>query len=120
MSNFWEWLKVYVYSNYQYYFINRKEINTMTKFNFTDRETYKRYASEWKAEYKANSATIRRMKAEIKAAQISGNHDEASRLQSSREYLRSIQRRALEERAETKVEAQRQYLAARDAEKIAA
>lgn len=86
----------------------------MTKFNFTDRDSYIAFVHNWKAEYKANSETIRRMKADIKAAQKAGSFNEASRLQSSRQYMRRIQREALELRAEAKVESQRQYLAAQE------
>jgi hypothetical protein len=83
-------------------------------FNFTDRASYKAYVAEWKATYKANSKLIRDLKAEIKHEQKNGSSLKASMLQSKREYMRKIQRNALIERAESKVEAQRQYEAAKD------
>lgn len=88
-------------------------------FDFNSRETYVAYVREWKATYKSNSETIRKLKADIKAAQRAGNESDASSMQASREYMRAIQRRALEERAEAKIEAQRQWEATRAA-KIAA
>lgn len=94
-------------------FINRKETNTMTTnnetktFPFTDRESYKAYVTKWKATYKANSETIRNLKREIKELQKAGKP--AGTEQASREYMRRIQREALAERAEAKVEAKRQY-----------
>jgi hypothetical protein len=109
-----EWFKSRVfYWQIQQFFINRKETNTMTTnnqtktFPFTDRESYIAWRAEWKATYKTNSQTIRDLKREIKELQRSGEH--AGTQQSMREYLRVIQRNALIERAEAKVEAKRQY-----------
>lgn len=84
----------------------------MTKFTFTTRETYKAYVAEWKATYAANSQIIRDLKRDTKALQKAGD-DSACNLQSKREYMRTIQRNALAERAKAKEEAQAQYLAAK-------
>lgn len=88
----------------------------MTNFNFNDRDSYKTFVKEWKAEYKDNSELIRTIKAQIKHEQKEGDADKASSLQSKREYLRNTQRAALKLRAEAKVEAQRLWLAEREAE----
>jgi hypothetical protein len=87
--------------------------------NFNSRETYIAYVKAWKETYKANSETIRTLKADIKAEQKSGNTSKASSMQASREYMRKMQTRALQERAEMKIEAQKQWEAER-AEKVAA
>lgn len=81
--------------------------------NFNSRETYIAYVKAWKETYKANSETIRTLKADIKAEQKTGNADRASSMQSSREYMRKMQSRALQERAEMKIEAQKQWEAER-------
>lgn len=86
--------------------------------NFNSRETYIAYVKAWKATYREDSEAIRKLKAEMKAAQKAGSH-KAETLQSRREYMRGVQRRALEERAEMKVEAQRQW-EAEQAAKVAA
>lgn len=86
----------------------------MTTFNFNDRNSYKAYIIAWKAEYRENSKLIRNLKVQIKDAQRADD-PRAGILQSQRQSLRSIQTYALIERAEAKVEAQRQYMAAREA-----
>lgn len=88
----------------------------MTNFNFNDRDSYKTFVKEWKAEYKANSELIRTIKAQIKHEQKAGNEDKASSLQSKREYLRNTQRNAIILRHKAKEEAQRLWLAEREAE----
>lgn len=88
-------------------------------FSFTNRETYLAYVANWKADYHANSESIRTLKRDIKKLQRAGD-SEANRLQAAREYLRRIQRMALAERAEAKLEAQQQYLAAKNPEQAAA
>jgi hypothetical protein len=87
----------------------------MTNFNFTDRTSYLAYRAEWKAEYKANSETIRKLKIEIKEMARSGDVDGAGGAQATRQYMRKLQSRALYSLSLAKEEAQRQYLAEREA-----
>jgi hypothetical protein len=88
----------------------------MTNFTFNDRDTYKSFVRNWKTVYAETSILIRQTKAEMKTAAKAGNHDRAGSLQAQREYLRRDQRNALRDRQSAKEEAQRQYLAAREAE----
>ena len=88
----------------------------MTNFTFNDRDTYTTFVRNWKTVYAETSMLIRQTKTEMKSAARTGNHDRAASLQAQREYLRGDQRRALMERQDAKEEAQRQYLAAREAE----
>lgn len=76
---------------------------------FNSRETYIAYVKAWKETYKANSQTIRDLKRDIKTEQKEGSSDKASAMQASREYMRRLQNRALQERAEMKIEAQKQW-----------
>lgn len=81
-------------------------------FTFTSRDGYLDYRAAWKAEYKQLSKDIRKAKLDHKAAQREGRYV-------SHWTLRDMQERAfrmLAERAASKVEAQRQYLAARTPE----
>lgn len=80
-------------------------------FTFTSRASYLDYRAAWKAEYKQLSKDIRTAKLEFKNAQREGRYV-------SHWALRGMQERAtmmLAERAASKIEAQRQYLAARQA-----
>jgi hypothetical protein len=86
----------------------------MSNFNFTDRASYLAYRAEWKAEYKANSATIRKLKIEMKELARGGDIDAASSAQATRQYMRKLQERALYSLQKAKEEAQRQYLAERE------
>ena len=86
---------------------------------FNSRETYIAYVKAWKETYKANSQTIRDLKRDIKIEQKEGSSDKASAMQASRDYMRRLQNRALQERAEMKIEAQKQW-EAEDAAKAAA
>lgn len=81
----------------------------MTNFTFTfeTREEYLEYRSEWKSKYMENSEQIRELKRCIKQAQKSGNC--AARLQSQREYLRSVQRNLMFELVQAKIRASEQY-----------
>lgn len=82
-------------------------------FNFNSRETYIAFVRNWKAEYATNSEAIRDLKREIKELQKADEY--AGDQQMRREYLRRAQRKLLVERQESKEEAQRQYLAAKEA-----
>lgn len=82
-------------------------------FNFTNRAEYLEYRRQWKANYKELSQNIRSMKERMKDEAKKGNEDAAAICQREREILRKQARRALEQLAEAKVEAQRQYMASK-------
>lgn len=82
---------------------------------FTDRASYKAYRTAWKVAYAELTLEIRETRAGIKQAYHDGNHDRAGSLQSSKAYLRNDARNSMAELAEAKQEAQRQYLAEREA-----
>lgn len=73
---------------------------------FTNKETYLAWRAKWRAEYAKLSETIHMCKQRQ-------NH-------SSREFYRKQAREMLEVRKASKLEAQRQYLAAKAAQELAA
>lgn len=68
---------------------------------FTNKETYLAWRTEWRAQYAELTQTIRQCRID---------HD-----RSGREFYRVQARKMMEVRSESKVEAQRQYLAAKAA-----
>jgi hypothetical protein len=91
----------------------------MATFNFTDRASYKAYRTSWKVRYAELTLEVRETRAAIKQAYLDGKDDRASSLQAHKAYLRRDARHALAELAEAKEEAQRQYLAEREAKQAA-
>jgi hypothetical protein len=75
------------------------------KFTFTNKETYLAYRSNWKAEYKTLSQEIRALKTQMRESGHKITWTEFSQLMKLKAKAQSM----LEERAESKVEAQRQY-----------
>lgn len=73
---------------------------------FTNKETYLAWRAEWRAEYADLSQTIRQCRID--------------RDRSGREFYRTRAREMMEVRKESKIEAQRQYLAAKAAREQAA
>lgn len=71
------------------------------KITFTNKETYLAWRAEWRAKYADLSQTIRQCRID---------HD-----RSGREFYRVRAREMMEVRKESKIEAQRQYLAAKAA-----
>jgi len=106
----------------------------MTTFTFTNKETYLAYRSNWKAEYKQLSQQIRDYKfmnwfmslrlPERITPQNQARFDKLKAQYGSRFYyiepLKAKARQMLEERKASKVEAQRQYLAAHSQELVMA
>jgi len=93
-------------------------MNTNT-FTFTTREEYKAQVATWKANYAELSATIRAAKLAFKEAerQMQAKYTSATwnawyDAYKTLNNLRDTARQALEDRAASKIEAQRQYLAA--------
>lgn len=83
----------------------------MNKLNFTDRSSYLAWAQEWKEAYRAHSASIRSLKVQFRQAQREGDMSKVYALDSS---VRAASRQAtemIEQRHESKVQANRQYLA---------
>ncbi len=91
----------------------------MTTFNFTDRATYKAYRTSWKVRYAELTLEIRSTREAIKQTYREGKDERASSLQAHKAYLRRDARHMLAELAEAKQEAQRQYLAEREAKQAA-
>jgi hypothetical protein len=87
----------------------------MTNFNFTDRASYMAFRKQWKTRYAELTLDIRTTRAAIKQAYREGDSDRAGSLQSHKQYLRNDARDMLASLADAKVEAQRQYLAEREA-----
>ena len=77
----------------------------MTTFTFTDRVSYLAYRSDWKARYLELSEEIRETRAAIKTS----TGDRQSMLQSEKARLRTKATRMMQELADAKIEAQRQY-----------
>lgn len=75
------------------------------KFTFTNKETYLAYRSNWKAEYKTLSQEIRALKAQMRESGHQITWTEFSALAK----LKAKATAMIEERKESKVEAQRQY-----------
>jgi hypothetical protein len=75
------------------------------KFTFTNKETYLAYRSNWKAEYKTLSQEIRALKAQMRESGHQITWTEFSQLMK----LKAKAQAMLEERIESKAEAQRQY-----------
>jgi hypothetical protein len=90
----------------------------MTTFTFTNKETYLAYRSEWKANYKNLSQEIRTLKADIRETQQAKGY--AGSMQYRLLKLRDEATAMIEERKASKVEAQRQYLAAHSEELVTA
>jgi hypothetical protein len=82
-----------------------RNIDKHMKFTFTNKETYLAYRSEWKANYKALTQGIRNLKAEMRESGHQITWTEFSQLSK----LKAKATAMLEERKESKVEAQRQY-----------
>jgi len=81
--------------------------------NFTDRTSYLLWASEWKAAYARHSSATAQFKREFKQAQREQVWSQIRSLQHELTKARFEARRMIEERHESKCEAQRQFLAAR-------
>jgi len=75
------------------------------KITFNSKETYLAWRTQWRKEYADLSQTIRQCRID---------HD-----RSGREFYRTRAREMMEVRKESKVEAQRQYLAAKVARELA-
>lgn len=88
----------------------------MTTFN--SKETYLAYRSNWKAQYKQLSQSIRELTSDIKETQRANGY--AGQAQYQKLKLRAQAKAMLEELAAAKVEAQRQYLAAKEEEMVMA
>lgn len=93
-------------------------IENNSRFSFNSRETYVAWVKEWKESYRALSELIRNTKREMKEEQKASILSYSDK-QSHREYMRTRARKMLIERAEAKVEAQRQYVAAQEAREAA-
>lgn len=76
---------------------------------FTTKETYLAFRADWKQRYKQLSAEIRQHKLEIKKAQREGAH--TGSMEWRRQEMARQATQMLEELAQAKLEAQRQYLA---------
>jgi len=83
----------------------------MRNTTFNSKETYLAYRSEWKAEYKQLSHEIRETKKDIR--ELMRNREYAGGLQSSLIRQRAEATAMIEELKLAKIEAQRQYLAAK-------
>lgn len=84
-----------------------------SSYLFTSKETYLAYRAQWKAIYKALSADIRSKKRQYKNAQRDGDGlgwKILSELRRAQQQAREM----LEQLAEAKIEAQRQWLAQRN------
>ncbi len=86
---------------------------------FTDRASYLTFRAAWKAQYRDLTQDIRETRKAIKEAYQSGNPDRAGSLQSQKAHMRRDARYMLENLAEAKLEAQRQYLAERETHQAA-
>ena len=75
------------------------------KFTFTSKETYLAYRSDWKAKYNELTQEIRMLKATMRESGHQITWTEASKLQK----LKATATAMIEERKDSKVEAQRQY-----------
>jgi hypothetical protein len=91
----------------------------MSRFTFTDRATYLAFRKQWKINYAELSNEIRDTRAAIRTAYAEGRDTRAFALQSTKAGLRRDARYLLSDLADAKKEAQRQYLAEREA-KVAA
>jgi hypothetical protein len=78
------------------------------QFTFTNKEEYLAYRSNWKAEYKELSNTIRQIKSDIRMTQK--NREYAGRMQYTLIKERKAAASMLEDLKLSKAEAQRQYL----------
>ncbi len=74
------------------------------KFTFTNKEEYLDYRSNWKSKYKELSQKIRDLKAEVRESGHQITWSEFSALRKLKDKATAM----LEERKESKVEAQRQ------------
>lgn len=90
----------------------------MTTFTFNSKETYLAYRSNWKANYKALSQQIRELNNDIKVTQREKGY--AGAMQYQKLKLRAQATAMIEERKASRVEAQRQYLAAHAEELVLA
>ena len=81
---------------------------------FTTRNEYLAYRADWKNNYKILSQDIRDTREAIKQAYANNNQDRASILQYQKSELRKTARKMMEELADAKVEAQRQYEAQKE------
>lgn len=81
---------------------------------FTTRETYLVWRARWKADYKALSAQITQIKRQLRRDNAGLSTEQMSQLQSKHHYLSLKATQMLEQRAEAKVEAARQYAARRE------
>jgi hypothetical protein len=86
--------------------------------SFNSKETYLAYRSEWKANYKNLSQEIRELRNEIKETQRAKGY--TGSMQYTLFKLRAKATAMIEERKASKVEAQRQYLAAQESELVMA
>lgn len=82
----------------------------MTTFTFTSRETYLIWRKQWKTEYELISKKQREYKSAIKISMINGELN-TWRHQHSLVIGKNCATSKLQELAEAKLEAQRQYLA---------
>lgn len=80
----------------------------MRNAKFNTKEEYLAYRSEWRAEYKQLSQNIRALKAETRKSCHNITWEEALKLWKLKKKATEM----LTERKESKIESQRQYLAA--------
>lgn len=83
--------------------------------NFTTRDEYLAFRTQWRAEYKAISQEIRDLKRNIREAYRAGNWDSASSLQSTLSYTRRRANQYMQARTKA-TELMREQRAARVAE----
>lgn len=87
----------------------------MNAINFNTREEYLAWAAEWKAEYKQLSADIRAAKHAYKAAQRADVYNDIQNTRVAVGRLKYQANQMIALRGESKVEAQRQYMAQKEA-----
>lgn len=87
----------------------------MNAINFNTKEEYLAWAAEWKAEYKVLSAKIREAKHAYKAAQRADKYHDIQNTRVALGRLKYEANQMIALRGESKVEAQRQYLAQKEA-----
>lgn len=87
-----------------------------TNTQFTNKDEYLTYCANWKIQYKQLSKQIRDMKKAVRASYHQITWSEFSELAKMKARATAM----IEERIESKVEAQRQYLAAHSMEMVAA
>lgn len=87
----------------------------MNAINFNTKEEYLAWTAEWKAEYKQLSADIRAAKHAYKAAQRSDVYNDIQNARIAMGRLKYKANEMITLRLQSKFEAQRQYLAQKEA-----